>query len=49
MATTALKLAEDTLAHLPSSREGNGGSAEEEAGIRVLLADQQAIFRAGLR
>ncbi len=49
MATTAVKLAEDALGHLPSSQEGSGGSVGEEAGIRVLLADQQAIFRAGLR
>jgi DNA-binding NarL/FixJ family response regulator len=49
MATTAVKLAEDGVNHLPATHDGNGGSAGEEAGIRVLLADQQAIFRAGLR
>ncbi len=49
MATTAVKLAEDGVSHLPATHDGNGGSAGEEAGIRVLLADQQAIFRAGLR
>jgi DNA-binding NarL/FixJ family response regulator len=41
MATPGLKLAEEQAAFVPQ--------AGEEAGIRVLLADQQAIFRAGLR
>ena len=41
MASTAVKLAEEKVEMLPQS----GG----ESGIRVLLADQQAIFRAGLR
>ena len=41
MASAGLKLAEDNMVLPPQ-----GG---EEPGIRVLLADQQAIFRAGLR
>src|SRR5882762_11306100 len=41
MASPGLKLAEEQAAFVPQ--------AGEEAGIRVLLADQQAIFRAGLR
>ena len=48
MATTGVKLGEDGLEHLPYNGEVHG-STEEEPGIRVLLADQQAIFRAGLR
>jgi DNA-binding NarL/FixJ family response regulator len=49
MATTAVKLVEEGANYLPVTHDGNGGSAGEEAGIRILLADQQAIFRAGLR
>ncbi len=41
MASAGLKLADEPAAFLPQ--------AGEESGIRVLLADQQAIFRAGLR
>jgi len=41
MASPGLKLAEEQAAFPPQ--------AGEESGIRVLLADQQAIFRAGLR
>jgi DNA-binding NarL/FixJ family response regulator len=41
MASAAVKLAQETAEILPQSGE--------ESGIRVLLADQQAIFRAGLR
>jgi DNA-binding NarL/FixJ family response regulator len=41
MASPGLKLAEEHAAFVPQ--------AGEESGIRVLLADQQAIFRAGLR
>ena len=41
MASAGLKLADDNMVLPPQ-----GG---EEPGIRVLLADQQAIFRAGLR
>src|SRR6266436_141095 len=41
MASPGLKLAEEQAAFVPQ--------AGEESGIRVLLADQQAIFRAGLR
>src|SRR6266404_2065821 len=41
MASPGLKLAEEQAAFIPQ--------AGEESGIRVLLADQQAIFRAGLR
>ena len=45
MASAGLKLAEEQGAFPMGPEEG----AREEAGIRVLLADQQAIFRAGLR
>ncbi len=41
MASPAVKLAEEKAEMLPQSGD--------ESGIRVLLADQQAIFRAGLR
>ena len=45
MASAGLKLAEEQGAFPMGPEDG----AREEAGIRILLADQQAIFRAGLR
>ena len=49
MATTGVKLGEEGFEHMVHNGQALGGAAEEETGIRVLLADQQAIFRAGLR